>query len=67
MEQTVKEKVEETKYYIDYVYDNPTGANFYHKLVRSSDGAILYANPNLDYVFAHCFKTGINKNDIIIL
>jgi hypothetical protein len=22
------------KYYIDYIYSNPTGANFYHQLVR---------------------------------
>lgn len=40
-----------SKYYIDYVYDNPSGANFYHQLVRRSDGAILYANPNLDNVY----------------
>lgn len=57
----------DSKYYIDYIYNNPTCNNFYHQLVRRSDGAILYANPNLDYVFAHCFKIGINKDEIIIL
>lgn len=39
----------ESKYYIDYIYNNPSGANFYFQLVRRSDEAILYANPNLDF------------------
>lgn len=59
--------MENSKYYIDYIYDNPTGTNFYHQLVRREDNAILYANPNLDNVFLYCFKVGISKNDIIIL
>lgn len=42
-------KATESKYYIDYIYDNPSGANFYHQLVRRADNAILYANPNLDF------------------
>lgn len=63
----MKTKKENSRYYIDYVYDNPTGHNFYHQLVRRSDGAILYANPNLDFVFVCCFKMGINKDDVIIL
>lgn len=54
------------KYYIDYVYDNPSGANFYHQLVRSSDGAILYANPNLDFVKLRCWELGISKDDVEI-
>ena len=58
---------ENSTYFIDYIYDNPSGANFYHQLVRRVDNAILYANPNLDFVFLFCFKAGISKNDIVIL
>ncbi|MDR3142165.1 MAG: hypothetical protein LBU37_10635 [Tannerellaceae bacterium] len=56
-----------SKYYIDYIYNNKTGSNFYHQLVRRSDAAILYANPNLEYVFAYCFKSGICKGEVMIL
>jgi hypothetical protein len=58
---------ENSKYYIDYISKNTTGHNFYHQLVRRSDEAILYANPNLDFVMLHCWKLGINKNDVITL
>lgn len=57
----------ESKYYIDYIYDNLSGANFYHQLVRRADNAILYANPNLDSVKIRCWELGINKNDVVIL
>lgn len=59
--------MEAKKYTIDYIYDNPSGENYYHQLVRNADGAILYANPNLDNVFLHCFKAGISCEDIVIL
>lgn len=55
------------KYTIDYIYNNPSGHNFYHQLVRNSDGAILYANSDLNNVFAYCFKAGINCEDVVIL
>lgn len=55
------------KYTIDFVYDNPSGENYYHQLVRNSDGAILYANPILDNIFVFCFKAGINREDVAIL
>lgn len=54
------------KYYIDYIHSNPSGENFYHQLVRSSDGAILYANPNLDFVKLRCWELGISVDDIEI-
>lgn len=60
-------KAEESKYYIDYIYNNPSGSNFYHQLVRRADQAILYANPNLDYVMLYCWKNGISKDDVAIL
>lgn len=56
-----------TEYYIDYIYNNPSGANFYHQLVRTKDEAILYANPNLDYVKLECWKRGISINQVTIL
>nr|DAR52632.1 MAG TPA: hypothetical protein [Caudoviricetes sp.] len=60
-------KATESKYYIDYIYDNPSGANFYHQLVRRADNAILYANPNLDFVKIRCWELGISKDDVVIL
>lgn len=56
-----------SKYYIDYIYNQPTGSNFYFQLVRTADDAILYANPNLDYVKIRCWELGISKEDVIIL
>ena len=55
------------KYFIDYIYDNTIGENFYHQLVRRADGAILYANPILDNIKIRCFELGINKEDVEIL
>jgi hypothetical protein len=56
----------ESKYYIDYIHSNPTGDS-YHQLVRRSDDAILYANPNLDYALVYCFKAGIHRDEVVIL
>ena len=57
----------EAHYVIDYIYDNPTGINFYHQLVRLSDDAILYANQNLGNVFLRCWELGIKQNDVVVL
>ena len=43
-----EQKPAEAPYYIDYIYNNPSGENFYYQLVRKSDDAILYANPYLN-------------------
>ena len=57
-----------TKYFIDYVYNQPTGENFYHTLVRTHDDAILYSNPNLQLVIDYAKKIlGINPKDLCIL
>lgn len=58
---------QECPYFIDYIYNNPSGANFYHQLVRRKDNAILYANPKLEYVQIECWKLGINTSDVEIL
>lgn len=62
-----EQKPAETPYYIDYIYNNPSGENFYYQLVRRRDDAILYANPNLDFVKLRCWELGISKDDIVIL
>jgi hypothetical protein len=56
-----------SKYYIDYIYDNTIGVNFYHQLVRRSDEAILYANPDLNRVYVYCWSSGIDRNDVVTL
>lgn len=56
-----------TPYFIDYIYNNPTGENFYFQLVRRSDDAILYANHNLDNIKLRCWELGINCKDVTIL
>ena len=58
---------QESKYYIDYIHSNTIGSNFYHQLVRRSDEAILYANPNLDNVKLRCWELGITCNEVVIL
>jgi hypothetical protein len=62
-----EQKPAEAPYYIDYIYNNPSGENFYYQLVRRRDDAILYANPNLDCVKVRCWELGISKDDIVIL
>ena len=57
----------ETKYYVDYIYNNPSGENFYFQLVRTSDDAILYANSNIDNIKIMCWELGINKEDVVFL
>lgn len=37
---------DDAKYVVDYVYDNPSGENYYYQIVRLCDNAILYANPD---------------------
>jgi hypothetical protein len=56
-----------SKYYIDYIYGNTIGVNFYHQLVRRSDEAILYANPDLNRVYMRCWELGIDRNDVVTL
>lgn len=58
----------ETKYFIDYVYNQPSGANYYHTLVRTRDGAILFSDPNLQLVINYAKEIqGINSKDLCIL
>lgn len=57
-----------TKYFIDYVYDQTIGENFYHTLVRTRDGVILYSSPNLKWVIDYAEDVqGINPKDLCIL
>lgn len=57
-----------TKYFIDYVYDQPSGANFYHTLVRTRDSLILYSNSDLQTVINYAKEIqGINSKDLCIL
>lgn len=57
-----------TKYFIDYVYNQPSGANYYHALVRTRDGAMLFSNPNLQLVIDYAKEIqGINSKDLCIL
>lgn len=52
-----------TPYFIEYVHENE---QFYFQLVRTKDQAILYANPDLQYVYAHCFSAGITREQITL-
>lgn len=57
-----------TKYFIDYVYNQPSGANYYHTLVRTRDDAILFSNPNLQLVIDYAKEIlGVNSKDLCIL
>lgn len=57
-----------TKYYIDYIYGQTIGENFYHQLVRTRDEAILFANKDLETVINYAkFELNINPNDLTIL
>lgn len=57
-----------TKYFIDYVYDQPGEANHCHTLVRTRDNAILSSNPNLQPVIDYAKEIqGINSKDSCIL
>ena len=57
-----------TKYYIDYAYNQTIGENFYHTLVRTRDGLILFSNHNLQTVIDYAKKIQcINSKDLSIL
>lgn len=57
-----------TRYYIDYVYNQTIGENFYHTLVRTRDEAILYSNKNLQYVIDYAKnELNINGKEITVL
>lgn len=47
--------IKDKKYYIDYVCDQLDRLDSYYALMRSADDAILFANTDLDRVFAECF------------
>lgn len=53
-----------TKYFIEYVCDY--GPFVYYQLVRTSDLAIIYANSELDFVFAFCFKHHLSSDDVTL-
>lgn len=58
-----------TKYYIDFVCEYDSNKNLlcsYYQLVRTSDDAILYANADITNIYAECFTSGINKNEVTI-
>lgn len=57
-----------TEYYIDYIYGQPIGENFYHQLVRTRVEAILFANKDLKTVIWYAkIKLNINGNELTIL
>lgn len=56
-----------TKYYVDYICDNPTVSPCYYQLVRTKDDLILYANENLKYIKIYCWENHIQPEDITIL
>lgn len=57
-----------TEYYIDYIYGQTIGENFYHQLVRTRDEAILFASRDLKTVIWYAkIKLNINGNELTIL
>ena len=54
------------EYVIDYVYNN-TGKNYYFRLVRLCDNAILYASRNIDDIIVQCWRVGITKKQVAII
>lgn len=57
-----------TKYFIDYVYNQPGEDNYYYVLVRTRDNAALYSSPNLEWVIGYAEEVqGINSEDLCIL
>lgn len=56
-----------TDYFVDFVYTQPSGENFYHQLTRSKDGLILYANADLNNIFIWCWQNDIAKKNVTIL
>lgn len=57
-----------TKYFIDYIYNQPSGENFYHQLVRTKDDAILFSISDLETVIRYAkFELGIDGKELTIL
>lgn len=54
-----------TPYFIEYIHEGDSNS-FYFQLVRTKDEAILYANPEIEFVFSRCFQLGITKEQITI-
>lgn len=55
------------EYVVDYVYDNPSGANYYYQLVRLSDNAILCAHKEKNDIIIHCWNVGIEKSKVAFI
>lgn len=55
------------EYVVDYVYNNPTGENFYFQLVRLSGNAILCAYRDQKDVMIHCWKVGIPREKVAFI
>lgn len=55
------------KYVIDYVYDNPSGENYYFQLVRLSDNAILTSSRDITSIMIHCWNMDIPRNQVAII
>lgn len=51
-----------TKYFIEYICDDIN--NTYWQIVRTKDAAILFANPELQNIYAHCYLEGISREDV---
>lgn len=52
------------KYVIDYVYDNPSGENYYFQLVRLHDNSILTSSHDENAINIFCWKSGIPFNQV---
>ena len=55
------------EYVVDYVYDNPSGANFYFQLVRLKDNAILCAHESQTDIIMYCWSAGIPKEKVAFI
>ena len=55
---------DKAKYVCDYVYDNPSGDNYYYQLVRLSDNAILCSYKDKKDVIIDAWSMGIKKEEV---
>lgn len=55
------------EYVVDYMYDNPTGENYYFQLVHLSDNAILCAYKEQSAIILHCWTVGIPKEKVAFI
>lgn len=55
------------EYVIDYVYNNPSGENFYYQLVRLLDDAILCAYKDIKDVMLYAWRVNIPANLICVI